>query len=117
MEVDNARKERYFFAMIIVLSLLLGLSLGIYYNKSPSNVNQTQTITIGSKDSISDKVNVNTATEKVLSTLPSIGDIKAKKIIEYRKSNGNFSNINDLLNVDGIGKETLDNIRERVVIE
>lgn len=115
MEVDNARKERYFFAIIIMLALLLGLLLGIYYNKSPSNVNQTQTITIGSEDA-DNKININTATEKVLSTLPSIGEAKAKKIIEYRTAKGNFGNINDLLNVDGIGAETFNNIKERVVV-
>lgn len=114
MEVDNARKERYFFAIIIMLALLLGLLLGIYYNKSPSNVNQTQTITIG-PEGADNRININTATEKVLSTLPSIGENKAKKIIQYRQSNGNFSNINDLLNVDGIGKETIDSIKGKVV--
>lgn len=117
MEVDNAKKERYFFAIIIGLTLLLGISIGIYYNKSPSqSVNQTQTISIDTKET-KDKININTASEKVLSTLPGIGEVKAKRIIEYRKLNGNFRNINDLLNVDGVGKETLDSIKESVVTE
>lgn len=113
MEVDNAKKERYLFATIIVLTLLLGIFIGIYYNKSP--ITQTQTININS-DKKADKVNLNTATEKVLSTLPGIGEKKAKKIIDYRNKNGYFSNVNDLLNIEGIGKETLDNIKDKVVV-
>lgn len=116
MEVDNAaKKERYLFATIIVLALLLGIFIGVYYNKSPVTHTQTQTVNINT-DSKEDKVNLNTATEKVLSSLPGIGEKKAKKIIKYRQENGSFKSINDLLNVEGIGKETIDNIKDKVVI-
>ena len=52
-------------------------------------------------------VNINTASVKDLSTLNGIGKTKAEAIIKYRKANC-FKNINELTNVKGIGKKTLE---------
>jgi competence protein ComEA len=52
-------------------------------------------------------ININTATEKQLTTLKGIGAKKAKAIIEYREINGDFSHIEELKNVKGIGKKLI----------
>ena len=52
-------------------------------------------------------VNINTANVKDLSTLHGIGKTKAEAIIKYRKVHC-FKNINELTNVKGIGKKTLE---------
>ena len=49
--------------------------------------------------SSSQKVNINTATQEELDTLPGIGPSIAGKIIEYREQNGKFSNIEDIKEV------------------
>ncbi len=46
------------------------------------------------------KININTATQEQLETLPGIGPSTAKKIITYRKENGKFNNIEDIKNVN-----------------
>ena len=46
-----------------------------------------------------EKVNINTATQEELDTLPGIGPSIARKIIEYREQNGKFSNIEDIKEV------------------
>lgn len=61
-------------------------------------------------------VNINTATQADLESLDGIGPVKAKAIIDYRKKNGNFKNIEDLDKVDGIGPVTLKNIRKDILI-
>ena len=47
-------------------------------------------------------VNINTADEKELMTLPGIGQVRAAAIIEYRQREGNFEKIEDIMNVKGI---------------
>jgi competence protein ComEA len=57
------------------------------------------------KASPSSPVNLNTATQAQLETLPGIGPKAAQRILEYRKANGNFKKIEDLMNVKGIGEK------------
>lgn len=63
------------------------------------------------------KLNVNTASESDLIALPGIGDVLARRIVEYREENGAFSSVDDLRCVDGIGEKKLDGIRDYVTVE
>ena len=47
-------------------------------------------------------VNINTADEKELMSLPGIGQVRAATIIEHRQREGNFEKIEDIMNVKGI---------------
>ena len=51
-------------------------------------------------------VNLNTATQAQLESLPGVGAKAAERILEYRKQNGNFKKIEDLMNVKGIGEKS-----------
>ena len=61
-------------------------------------------------------VNINTATQTLLETLPGIGPSTALKIIEYRKENGKFSSIEDLKSVSGIGDTKFNGIKSKICI-
>lgn len=63
------------------------------------------------------KVNINTATQTELETLSGIGPSTALKIIEYRTKNGEFSNIEDIKNVPGIGDSKYESIMESICVE
>lgn len=60
-------------------------------------------------------VNLNKADANTLRYyLKGIGEVKADAIIQYRKENGKFSDVKDLLKVPGIGKATLDGLKKNV---
>lgn len=67
-------------------------------------------------DSAGDSVRVNSATEDELTTLQGIGPSKAQAIIDYRDEHGPFQQVEDLLEVSGIGEKTLENIREQIIV-
>ncbi len=62
------------------------------------------------------KVDINTASIEQLSTLKYIGEKTAQKIVEYRKSNGPFEQVEDILNVSGIGPKTLAANKDKIII-
>ncbi|OOH90815.1 transporter [Pasteurellaceae bacterium 15-036681] len=63
-------------------------------------------------------VNINSATAAELqSKLTGIGAKKAEAIVEYREKHGKFVNIEQLTEISGIGKATLDKNRDRIVLE
>ena len=66
--------------------------------------------------SLSDKVNINTATAQDLDTLPRIGVTLAERIIAYRDEHGPFAGIESLLEVPGIGDLTLAGMRDKITL-
>jgi competence protein ComEA len=60
------------------------------------------------------KVNINDADSNLLVTLPGIGPSKAEDIIKYREEFGFFDEIEDILNVPGIGEYTFNQIKDLI---
>lgn len=65
--------------------------------------------------STSEKININTATKDELQTLNGIGEATANKIINYRNNNP-FNEIEDIMNVPGIGEAKFNNIKDDICI-
>lgn len=65
---------------------------------------------------VNNLVNINTAGIKELSTLTGIGEAKAQKIIDYRKANGGFKSIDEIMKVKGIGKATYEKFKANITI-
>ena len=61
-------------------------------------------------------ININTADEATLETLPGIGPSKAAAIITYRTDNGPFATIEDIENVSGIGPSTFAEIEPYITV-
>ena len=62
------------------------------------------------------KVNINTATKEQLMTLPGVGAAKAEDIIVYRKNNGGYSKIEDIMNISGIKEAAFNKLKDRICV-
>lgn len=83
-----------------------------------NNTQQTEIIVQGNiQTNNNTKVNINTASQAELETLPGIGSATALKIVEYRKENGKFSSIEDIINIKGIGNAKFEKIKEYICVK
>ena len=62
------------------------------------------------------KININTAASEELQKLPRVGPAVAQRILDYRKENGNFKRIEDIMKVRGIGEKVFGQIRELITV-
>lgn len=69
------------------------------------------------KEAMGNRINVNTATEEELQSLPTISIIDAKKIIEYRNKNGHFSDLDDFFAAFNAKPHMIVKIQDQVYIE
>ena len=84
-----------------------------HYNPQ-SNVN-TASISSSQMPQIK-KININTATAKELEDVLPIEYLMCKAIVDYRKENGLFESIEDLMNVDGIGEKLFAKIEPYITV-
>ncbi|NLL71945.1 MAG: hypothetical protein GX237_00245 [Clostridiales bacterium] len=121
--------------LIVLAGGLTSDAAGDYINQA-SLVEDGQRIYIPTKDELKDlslsdyisgdgdegndergsKVNINKADEAELMTLTGIGEAKAKSIVEYRKKNGEFKDIRDLMNVPGIKEGLFAQIEDEITL-
>jgi len=62
------------------------------------------------------KLNLNRASESELDGLPGVGPVLAKRIIAYRNENGNFSSVDELRKVSGIGPAKFGELQSFVTV-
>ena len=73
-------------------------------------------VPVASTGSTGGKVNLNTADQAALETLPEVGPSLAQAILSWREKNGRFSAVEDLMSVSGIGDKTFDMLKDLVTV-
>ena len=68
------------------------------------------------EDASNNLVSINSANLEALMSLPSIGESKAKSIIKYREENDGFKQIEDIMNVSGIGNALFEKIKDFITL-
>lgn len=62
-------------------------------------------------------VNLNTASKEELCTIPGIGESRAEAILEYRRARGGFSDVEEIMQVDGIKEGLYTKIRDKIYVD
>lgn len=70
------------------------------------------------KNSLSHQcVNLNKAVAQELMLLPGIGEVTARRIIEYRERNGPLRRKEDIIVIDGLSEKKYREIADRICVE
>ena len=77
---------------------------------------EEEMVTISETSGQGQKVNINTADETLLCTLPGIGESRAKSIIAYRQEHGDFRKPEDIMNISGIKEAAFAKIRDYITV-
>ncbi len=96
-------------SMALAVVLLLGGALSL--TAPPATAAEAEAV-------VAQTVNINRADAATLaSVLTGIGPSRAEEIIRYREAYGPFESIDELTEVKGIGKSTLEKNRARITLE
>lgn len=100
----------------LALPLQDGMHVFIPHKGEAPSLNVYEASSPQSSASSSALININTASQTELESLPGIGPTLAQRIIEYRKENGPFQRIEDIMEVQGIGEATFERIKDHITV-
>ncbi len=84
---------------------------------NPVTHNQASAAEAGEQSNVGETlINLNTATATQLDALPGVGPVTASHIIAWREAHGDFSRIEQLQEIDGIGAKTFAQLQSKVCI-
>lgn len=101
--------------LLLGIVFMCGLCIGLRSTQIVSLPNQ-RLISQTQLPQTSELLNINTATAEELETLPGIGEVLAKRIVDYRESCGAFLAVEELCSVEGIGEKRLEALKEYITV-
>ncbi len=100
--------------LCLIIGIFIGRNLtGSYISINNSDSTETSATTVQGNDG---KIDINSANTTQLRLIPGIGETIAQRIIDYRTENGNFTTVEELLNVSGIGEKKLEQMKPYIKV-
>ena len=123
-------KNQLLTVLPVLTALFAGLTLGLFLSRNPAGGSvkvsvpaqaqsaaaaaDTQPEPSAQEDAL--PVDINSANVTDLAQLPGIGEVLARRIVDYRTIHGRFTAVEQLTNVEGIGEGKLEAILEQITI-
>ncbi len=103
-------------AVLLTFGLLLtGLPGDIWAEIVPPQggvtISSMEKGTVESGKAVGGEIDINTADQEMLITVPGIGPVTAQAIVQYRETNGRFNSLDELTGVKGIGPKSLNKLK------
>ena len=117
--------------ILIALTSVFLLITGIFFvrrNQPDGDILRTvteQTLCMASEETVppstvtepkDTRININTATAQELTALPGIGPVLAERIVAYRDAHGPYTQLTDLMKVDGIGTKRMEQLLDLITL-
>lgn len=120
-------------ALVFITIVFAGFTLGFFLGRNPrqeeivvrvsnqsrvppSSIPLIETESTEATEEICFPIHINHAGKEEFMALPGIGEVLAQRILDYRTENGAFGSVEELLNVEGIGKKRLEEIIDLITI-
>ena len=102
-------KQEKLVLLSVSVVFLVGTSVDYIFKKCPFLKNAVNLV---ETDALYERVNVNTATLEELMRVPYIGEVTAKKIIEFRQHKGHLRDIQELAAAPGLYPRNFERFRK-----
>lgn len=96
--------------LVFMLSLFFLSTASLLAEEKSSGSDLTSVVKQAASTAMGDKIDINSASSDTLAKIPGVGSELGSAITNYRDTNGKFSAITDLLNIDGIDAGLLEKI-------
>ena len=125
-------KNKVSVLLAVVTALFVGFTLGLFVGRNtgsgtvtlavPAQMQTAPTTAATAaaetvpEETVSFPVNINTADADTLTALPGIGQVLAERIVAYRRQNGPFRAVEEIMKVEGIGEKKAEAILDLITV-